>query len=89
VDWVKDFPGTGMETLDLVFQEAFQVVVTVIVCNPFVSKLCFIFPSGKPTPASVVLITVPSENLQVQVGDAVRVTGIPVTTTDFGPKKFG
>ncbi len=61
-----------METLDLVFQDAFQVVVTVIVCNPFVSKLCFIFPSGKPTPASVVLITVPSENFQVHVGDAVR-----------------
>jgi hypothetical protein len=43
-----------METFELVFQLAFQVDVTEIVCNPFVLKLCLICPSGNPAPEFVV-----------------------------------
>ena len=86
--WVNDFPGTATLTFELVFQLAFQVVVTEIVCKPLVLKLCFIVPAGYPAPESVVLITVPSENLQTQLALALSVTGIPVTMTVLGPKEL-
>ena len=83
-----EFPRTGTAVLFLVDHLAFQVFVTLIVFIPLVLYKCLMIPSGKFPPLLVVEIDSPSPKFHCQFAEAVKVTGIPVTTTVIGPKLF-